>query len=55
MARQRNQARKTLTLRLHTQRAELGTCTTDAMRKCVQEAIQDTERQLAQLDEDTGR
>lgn len=38
---------KSLTLRLQAQRAELATCTTAAMTRCVAESILDTERQLA--------
>jgi hypothetical protein len=37
---------KSLKLRLQAQRAELAECTTAAQRKCVSEAIADTQRQL---------
>jgi hypothetical protein len=40
---------RTLTLRLEAQRAELATCTTSAMRRCVWQAIADTQRQIAEL------
>ena len=39
---------KTLTTRLASQRAELETCTTAAMVRCVKEAIADTGRQLTE-------
>lgn len=38
---------KSLRLRLAAQRAELTTCTTAAMTRCVYESILDTKRQLA--------
>lgn len=37
---------KSLTLRLQAQQAELATCTTAAMTRCVAESIEDTKRQL---------
>ena len=42
-------ALRTLSLRLDVQRAELATCTTSAMRRCVWLAIADTQRQIAEL------
>lgn len=42
-------ALRTLRQRLAYQRAELSECTTVAMAKCVLEAIDDTERQIAAL------
>lgn len=39
---------RSLTLRLQAQTAELATCTTAAMTRCVAESIADTERQLAE-------
>jgi hypothetical protein len=44
-----NAALRTLTLRLSFQRAELATCTTAAMTRCVEEAIADTRRQMRAL------
>ncbi len=43
------QALKSLRLRLTVQTEELTTCTTVAMRRCVAEAIADTERQISEL------
>lgn len=40
---------RTLRLRIAEYRNQLETCTTDAMRKCVEDAIADTYRQLLQL------
>jgi hypothetical protein len=40
---------RTLNNRLATQRAELATCTTAAMTRCVEEAIADTRRQMQGL------
>jgi hypothetical protein len=40
---------KTLRLRLRVHTAEFATCTTDAMRKCVQETIDEWHRQLRVL------
>jgi hypothetical protein len=37
---------RSLRLRLEVQTAELSTCTTAAMRRCVEESIADTWRQL---------
>jgi hypothetical protein len=42
-------AAKTLSLRLAVQTEELATCTTAAMRRCVEEAIEDTRRQLREV------
>lgn len=39
---------RSLSLRLAAQKAELATCTTAAMTRCVAESIADTERQLAE-------
>ncbi len=39
---------RTLNLRLQAQKAELATCTTAAMIRCVMGAIMDTERQLSE-------
>lgn len=38
-----------LQLRLDSQLTELLTCTTAAMRKCVEESIADTRRQIAEM------
>ncbi len=45
---------RTLRMRLIAQREELATCTTDAMRKCVEEAIADTRRQLGKHEAEKG-
>lgn len=42
-------ALKSLALRLSSQAAELATCSTAAMTRCVKLAIADTERQIAEL------
>jgi hypothetical protein len=42
-------ALRTLNNRLATQRAELETCTTAAMRRCVEQACEDTRRQMREL------
>lgn len=39
----------TLQLRLESQLAELATCTTPAMARCVEESIADTRRQIAEI------
>jgi len=39
---------KALELRLAVQRAELATCTTSAMKRCLWLAIADTQRQIAE-------
>jgi hypothetical protein len=41
------QAIKTLNLRIASYQAELETCTTEAMRKCVMQQIEIAEQQLA--------
>lgn len=42
-------ALRTLNARLAAQRAELATCTTVAMFRCVEEAMADTRRQMREL------
>lgn len=42
-------ATKTLRARLSSQAAELTTCTTAAMTRCVKQAIADTERQITAI------
>jgi hypothetical protein len=42
-------ALRTLNARLSAQRAELETCTTVAMRRCVEQACEDTRRQMREL------
>lgn len=49
MANTNKAARKTLTLRLELLTGELATCRTAAQKRCVEEAIADTRRQLAAL------
>jgi len=43
-----SQAAKSLRLRITVLTAELATCTTAAMRRCVTESILDAERQLTE-------
>jgi hypothetical protein len=42
-------ALRTLNARLAAQRAELATCTTAAMTRCVEQAMADTRRQMREL------